>query len=156
MVADFGWNCANFVHDQRDPYSRSAYKAFKVAADHYGLPRDRIVSVEITRNETSITLETAVTTIMNSNCLATVVATQTETAAKVLHEAKIKSEYKGEFLVQGALSSVKDKLRALSSVKDKLHEEATRVLDGVFGVEAFSPLTERFVMMHSMLGLKSL
>ena len=131
MIVDFGWTCANYVYTFVDSFSVSAYHTFERTAPEKNIQLAASVSLQ-TEDPTQEDYDKAVTKIMESDCLATVIVTQTTPTASIIYKAH-KRGYKGRFIIQGASMSIQTNLRRM--VGDTQTDE---MLHGMLAVAPFN------------------
>ena len=142
MIADFGWTCANYVYTFVDSFSVSAYHVFERAAPEKKIQLAASVSLQ-TEDPTQEDYDKAVTKIMQSDCLATVIVTQTAPTASIIYEAR-KRGYEGHFVIQAASMSIQFNLRRM--VGDTQTDE---MLHGMLAVAPFNGAgNDRWVFMN--------
>ena len=151
MIADFGWTCANYVYTSLDIFSSSAYQTFKSIAHEKNI---RLASsVDLKLKPTTGEYYDAITKIMKSGCLATVIVTQSAQAAEVIYEAH-RQGYEGHFVTQGSGMSVPDYLHR----KTGNEIQVNRMMKGIFAVDSFNGAgTKRSAFMNlntSMSGVR--
>ena len=132
MIADFGWTCANYVYTFVDSFSVSAYHTFERTAPEKNIRLAASVSLQ-TEDPTQEDYDKAVTKIMESDCLATVIVTQSAQAAEMIYEAH-RQGYKGQFVTQGSGMSVSDYLHR----KTGNETQVNRMMKGIFAVDSFN------------------
>ena len=130
MIVDFGWTCANYVYTSLDVFSASAYSTFKSIAPEKNI---RLTSsVDLKLKPTTKEYYDAITKMMESSCLATVIVTQSVQAAELIYEAR-KRGYKDQFVIQGSGMSVPDYLQRKTD-----ETQANRMMNGIFAVDSFN------------------
>ena len=151
MIADFQWTCANYVYTYVDSFSLSAYHEFKKIAPEKNIQMTT-VSVGLPNQPTAEDYDEAVTKIMESSCLATVIVTQTTPTASIIYEAR-KQGYKGHFVVQGASMSIQTNIRRMAG-----DTQMNEILHGMHAVAPFHGVgTKRSAFMNldmSMSGVR--
>ena len=130
MIVDFDWTCANYVYTSLDVFSVSAYQTFKSIAPEKNI---RLTSsVDLKLKPTRAEYYDAITKMMESSCLATVVVTQSAQAAEVIYELRTRG-YKGQFVIQGSGMSVPDYLQRKAG-----ETQANLMMKGIFAVDSFN------------------
>ena len=125
-MLDFRWTCANFVYTPLDVFSTSAYETFKRAAPDRKIWRASSISLKTSPEKKEYT--EAANKIMRSDCLVTIIVTQTVPTGEMVREAH-KQGYKGEIVIQGASMSIQAYLRS------KVGEtQAHRMMRGIIAV----------------------
>ena len=114
-----------------DVFSSSAYQTFKSIAPDKNI---RLASsVDLKLKPTTGEYYDAITKIMKSGCLATVIVTQSAQVAEVIYEAR-KRGYKGQFVILGSGMSVPDYLHR----KTGNEIQVNRMMKGIFAVDYFN------------------
>ena len=121
-----------------DVFSTSAYEAFK----HFA-PKKNIrlaSSISLVTSPTHGEYANGVNKIMRSDCLVTIIVTQTVATGEMVREAHDQG-YEGEIVIQGASMSIQGYLRS------KLGEaQAHRTMTGIIAVSPFNGFgTPKFV-----------
>ena len=126
------------MYTSLDVFSTSAYEAFKSAAPDRKIRVASSISLQQTPNAEEIT--EAANKIMRSDCLVTIIVTQTVPTGEMVREAH-KQGYKGQIVIQGASMSIQGYLRS------KLGEtQAHRIMRGIIAVSPFNGFgTPKFV-----------
>ena len=121
-----------------DVFSTSAYEAFK----HFA-PKKNIrlaSSISLVTSPTHGEYTEATKKIMKSNCLVTIMVTQTVLTGEMVREAH-KQGYEGEIIIQGASMSIQGYLRSETG-----EAEAHRLMRGIIAVSPFNGVgTPKFV-----------
>ena len=114
-----------------DVFSSSAYQTFKSIAHEKNI---RLASsVDLKLEPTTGEYYDAITKIMKSGCLATVIVTQSAQVAEVIYEAH-KRGYKGQFVIMGSGTSVPDYLYRKTGNKTQVN----RMMKGILAVDSFN------------------
>ena len=156
MIVDFGWTCANYVYTLVDSFSFSAYHAFERTAPDKNIGLAASVGLQ-TEEPTQADYDKAVTKIMESDCLATVIVTQTTPTASIIYEAR-KRGYKGQFVIQGASMSIQGNIHRMAARDGLTTQDSNLMLRGMHAVAPFNGVgTKRSAFMHldmSMSGVR--
>ena len=145
MLSDFHWGCANYVYTPLDLFSTSAYEYFKSHAPSKKTKIRLASSISLKPSPTPDDYTEAAKKIMKSNCLITIIVTQTVPTGEIVREA-YKQGYKGEIVIQGASMSIQGYLRSkVATVLDD-HSEANRMMRGIIAVSPSNGFgTSKFV-----------
>ena len=157
MIVDFRWTCANYVYTFVDSFSFAAHHAFKSFVDEKKKIR-LAASVSLQKEDpTQEDYDKAVTEIMESNCLATVIVTQTLPTAAIIYEAR-KRGYKGHFVIQAASMSIQGHIHRMAARDGLTTRDADLMLRGMHAVSPFNGVgTKRSAFMYldmSMSGVR--
>ena len=138
LLSDFRWTCANYVYTSFDLFSTSAYEAFKRFAPDRNIRL--AASIGLARSPENEEYIEAVDKIMRSDCLVTIMVTQTVATGEMVREAHDQG-YEGEIVIQGASMSIQGYLRSKLGVA-----QAHRTMTGIIAVSPFNGFgTPKFV-----------
>ena len=142
VLADFRWTCANYVYMHDDLFSNNAFETFKEESIQRNIRIEKAINLELKPNSPPISKHAE--TVVNSNCQAIVIITQTDPAARMVNEL-YKQGYEGYILIQGASMSIASYVRGWQDAAT-----VNKIMKGVIAVDTYAGVgTPRLVLMGS-------